>query len=85
MECALVLRYFGCLAKHLARSGKVDPAVRLKITECGEHILGALDIGLHGRELVRKAVRHETLRRQMVAFVKFLAGYDPINACIIIN
>src|SRR5579863_5300831 len=67
---------FPHFAEHLARPSEVKLTLRLKFPQRGQEIMRSVDIGRHGRETVRKAFCHETLRCQMIAFIELMFGKD---------
>jgi len=53
---ALRLRHLRYLAEHLARSGKVDPAVRHQFAQRAQNEMGAVDVGIESRKFVVERV-----------------------------
>src|SRR5215213_75782 len=81
LKCsALCLRYLVDVAKHLARARKIKPALRPQLTQRREHVVSAVDVHIHRREAVGETLRHEALRREVIALVKVVFTEDVENA-----
>ncbi len=78
--CPLGLRTFFHLAEHLARSGEVESAVRLRFSDGRKHVMRTVDIGLHRREAVIETLSDEALRGEVVALVELVAAENMEQA-----
>src|SRR5258706_9860211 len=76
------LWHFPHLAEHFARAGKVKPALRPQFSHRREHVMRAVNVGVHGREPVGEALSNETLCSQVVAFIEMMAANNIENARI---
>src|SRR5215208_2137625 len=72
----LVLWTLANLAKHFRRSGEVEFAFRLQLTQGGKHVMGAVDVGIHRREPVGKRLGDEALSGEMITLVEFKLADD---------
>src|SRR6266404_2898030 len=81
----LALRHFAHPAKHLGRSGEIKTALRAQLLECSQHVMRAVDVHVHRREAVLKTLGHETLRSQVIAFIKLVLAEDVKDARIAFN
>ena len=68
------------LAKHFARSGEIEPALRLHLSQSRQNIVSAVDIGAHGGETIGEAFAHKALSAQVIAFIKLLLGENVKDA-----
>src|SRR5206468_8445065 len=80
-----VLRRDRYLSKHLARSGKVDTALRGVCLDGRQKVVSAAKVSLKRRELIFKGVTDITLRGQVVAVVRFEAGDQLQDAGVILQ
>ena len=71
-----ILRGLRSISKHLARSGKIELAMRSLPLYGGKDIVCPIEVSVYGRELVFKGVGHEALSGQMVTFVRLYVGND---------
>jgi hypothetical protein len=55
------LRDFFGVAEHFAGAGKVEAALGRAVFDGGEHVVGAVDVGVDGGELVLEGVGDEAL------------------------
>src|SRR5678815_3173191 len=76
----LFLRHFVDVPEHLARPGEVKTTLRTQLTQRREHVVRAVDVRAHGRKAVSEALRHETLRREVITLVKIVFAEDVKNA-----
>ena len=65
----LPLRHLLCPSEHLRGAGEVELAARLELAAGSEDVVRPGNVDVHGREAVREALRHEALRRVVVALV----------------
>ena len=65
----LILRRELGTAKHFACPGKVKPALWHQVLAGGQQVVGAVNIDVHGRELIVKGVVDVALRRHVVHLV----------------
>src|SRR5688572_25340677 len=78
----LFLRHLVYVAKHLAGTGEVETALRLRFTQRREDVVRAVDVHIHRGEAVGEAFRDETLRREVVTLVEFVLAQYVENARI---
>src|SRR5215203_1229260 len=69
---ALFLRHFVDVTKHLAGAGKVETTVWTQLTQCGEDVVRAVDIHVHGGEAVGETLSHEALCGKVITLVKIV-------------
>ncbi len=81
----LALGHFAHAAKHLGRSGEIKTALRAQLLKCSQHVMRAVDVDVHRREAVLKTFGHETLRSQVIAFIKHVTTEDVKDARIAFN
>src|ERR1700730_258185 len=70
----LPLWYFLDLAEHFARTGEIETAIRAQLPESRQHVVRAVDIGIHGRETIGKTLCHKTLSGKVVTFVELVTA-----------
>src|ERR1041385_6340613 len=66
------LRTFPRLAEHFAGTREVETAIRLQLLERGQHVMGAVDVDVQGRETIGKTLGNETLRSQVITLIELL-------------
>ena len=74
--CGFYLRHFGNLAKHLTTAGKVEATIRAALADPFQDKVRSIDIRIHGREAVHEALSHETLRSQVIDFIKLVGNQN---------
>src|ERR1044072_4587078 len=78
----LLLRHFVDVPKHLTRAREVKSTLRPQLPQRREHVVGAVDVHVHGRKAVGEAFRNETLGREVVTLVKIVFAEDVENTRI---
>src|SRR6185369_10962350 len=78
----LVLRRVLYLTEHFTRSRKVEAAFRPQLPECGKHVVSPVDVGVHGREAIGKALGDKALGGEMITLVKIILADDVEDAWI---
>ncbi len=73
------LRDFADLAEHFGGAGEVEAAAGAELLDGGEHVVGAVDVGVHGGESVGEAFGDEGLGGEVVAFVEVVAADDLVD------
>src|SRR4029079_917585 len=73
------LRDFVDVTKHLACAREVEPAISPQFADRRQHVVGAVDIHVHGGKAVCETFRHEALGRKVVALVKVMGAEDVEN------
>src|SRR6266705_282841 len=81
----LTLGHFAHAAKHLGRSSEIKTALRAQLLECSQQVMRAVDVDVHRREAVLKTLGHETLRSEVIAFIKLVLAEDVKDARIAFN
>ena len=62
------------LAEHFTRSREIKSTLRLQLFERGQHVMRPIDVRIERRETVRETLRHETLRRQVIALIELVTA-----------
>src|SRR5580698_236883 len=76
---SFILRGLVRFAEHLAGAGEVEARVGAGIFETREHVMGAVNIDVHGGELVVKRITDEALRREVIALVRLYLEEDTVE------
>ena len=73
------LRRLANFAKHFRGAGEIKTAARPDLAQGRQHIVGAVDVGIHRGEAIGEAFVHKTLRGQVITLVKLVAADDAEN------
>ena len=74
------MRHLQCFTEHLARSGKIEAAFRMCISQGRQQKVRAIDVCVQRGEFVFEGIAHEALRSEMKALIGLHINNRPVNA-----